>query len=527
MERINKNPDIFTNKNFLLNLRDYPNSQKVMLKYKENFELIKNFIDTIIQSLLDNVSTFPYILRCICKIIKLLIDKKFPDINKYEKNALIGEFIFGKCILPILINSDINAVITSSILSANTKRCLGLIAKILTRINRGIFFDGTCDTNFTIFNHYMVEIIPSLNAFYESLIDVSLPRILEEMMSNKSDNLHFDSGKTSQPNKTSEVKNHHVFTKYNYFKENEEELVNIQCICFSINDILLIIKYLKPHLQTIKTSSNMNPSSVNLLVKSVEKISGHEVFLTSLLPNKMEPKRKFMLIFNVENNPEKMDLLYPKIFRFTFTNEIESEVILKRIKFCVKLILRGINMINPRVYSYLNSATSTKNFIIALNQILQMEEYTDTEFNDKIPLNWYSLYMTSNFQFLSDDYIRDDYLKLYEELLKEGLEEISFLNKKSNLIIAKYGMNTRCVEKIIEKIRRDTRKAKQIEKFMKMERFIRKTDINVCIKTGLKDEEKSNASSSSKSFFGNLFDWSKRKTVVDNKIELLSVEDNV
>ncbi len=522
MERINKNPDIFTNKNFLLNLRDFPNSQKVMLKYKENFELIKNFIDSIIQSLLDNVSTFPYILRCICKIIKLLIDKKFPEINKYEKNALIGEFIFGKCILPILINSDINAVITSSILSANTKRCLGLIAKIIRRINRGMFFDGTCDTNFTIFNHYMVEIIPSLNLFYENLIEVSLPRILEEIISKKFDFLSNDN-----LSKSSEIKNPQVFSKYNYFKENEEELVNIQCICFSINDILLIIKCLKPHLQTIKNSSNMSPSSLNLLIKSVEKIAGHEVFLTSLLPNKYEPKRKFMLIFNVESNPDKMDLLYPKIFRFTFTNEIESEVILKRIKFCVKLILRGINMINPRVYSYLNSATSTKNFIIALNQILQMEEYTDTEFNDKIPLNWYSLYMTSNFQFLPDEYIQDDYLKLYEELLKEGLEEISFLNKKSNLIIAKYGMNTRCVEKIIEKIRRDTRKAKQIEKFIKMERFIRKTEINVCVKTGLKDEEKAGTGGSSKSFFGNLFDWSKRKTVVDNKIELLSVEDNV
>lgn len=492
-------------------MKDYPNNEKIFVKYKENFQIIRDFVDSIIQSLLDNTSTIPYTLRCICKIIKVLIDRKFPDISKYEKNALIGEFIFGKCILPILINSDINAVITSSILSANTKKCLSIIAKVLTRINRGIFFDGNSETYFTIFNHYIIEIMPAMNIFYDKIVDVPLPKLLEELISgkSKSDNSNKEIENQSQDQNKSSLSN---FSKYNYFQENVEELVNIQCICFSIQDILLIVKYLKPKLNLFKNNPQFQFSNSNLLIKSIEKISNQENYLNQVI--KLNPKRNFFLIFNIENNPNKMDLLYPKIFRFTFTNEIESnEIILKRIKFCIKLILRGINMINHRVYSHLTSATTTQNFFIALNQILQLEEYTETEFNDRIPLNWYSLYMTTNLQYLSEEYKKNDYEKLFCELFKEGKDDIYFLNNKSNLVIAKYGLNTRCVEKIIEKIKRDLIKVKQIEKFMKMEKYIRKTEINVCVRTGIKEEE--NPNNSSYGFF-NFFVWNKRKTLSDS-----------
>ena len=43
-------------------------------------------------------------------------------------------------------------------------------------------------------------------------------------------------------------------------------------------------------------------------------------------------------------------------------------------------------------------------------------------------------------------------------------------------------MNIRCAEKIIEKARRDLNRIKQIERFMKMEKFINKTKIEVCVR---------------------------------------------
>jgi hypothetical protein len=36
----------------------------------------------------------PYSIKCICKIISILIKKKFNDISEIEENAYIGKFFF-------------------------------------------------------------------------------------------------------------------------------------------------------------------------------------------------------------------------------------------------------------------------------------------------------------------------------------------------------------------------------------------------------------------------------------------------
>lgn len=76
LERINKDPNIFTNKKFLISLKELKDSQEILIKYKDNFEMIKDYIDSIIVSLLENISVIPYTLRCICKIINILILRK-------------------------------------------------------------------------------------------------------------------------------------------------------------------------------------------------------------------------------------------------------------------------------------------------------------------------------------------------------------------------------------------------------------------------------------------------------------------
>ena len=365
-----------------------------------------------------------------------------------------------------------------------------------------------------------------MNSFYDNLIDVQLPDVLDSLINQ---NINLQTNEKSNGNektldnalKTTTITQ--PFIKYNYFKENQEELVNIQSVCFSIEDILQILRFVKPKLNIFKNmattlATNTPTTSPTFFVRTIEKIAYQEPYLNEVLSkSKAKNTRYFFLIFNIDNNPEKINILNPKTFYFTFTNEIESnEMILRRVKSCIRLILKGLNLINHRVYSHLNRAISTQNFFIALNQIMQIEETTETEFNDEIPLNWYSLYMTSNLAFLSEEYKKNDFEGLYQELLREEGEEISFLNSKSNLIRAKYGMNTRCAEKLIEKIKRDLIKVKRIEKFMRMESFIRRAEINVCNKYNV-DEENSNNMSVSRNFgfFDNIFFWNKRRTITN------------
>ena len=81
LEQISYDEDIFSNKVLIEMLKDNEfkqNRNHIIDKYKSNFMFIKNKIDWLIQSLIDKIESIPYTVRCICKVIFLLLKKKFP-----------------------------------------------------------------------------------------------------------------------------------------------------------------------------------------------------------------------------------------------------------------------------------------------------------------------------------------------------------------------------------------------------------------------------------------------------------------
>ena len=82
--------------------------------------VIIKFINEILENILDNFHLLPYSIKCLCKIILLLVEKKFPSINESEKNAFIAKFFFGKLLVPFLKNPGVEAFINNFIISQNT-----------------------------------------------------------------------------------------------------------------------------------------------------------------------------------------------------------------------------------------------------------------------------------------------------------------------------------------------------------------------------------------------------------------------
>lgn len=77
LKQLASDENIFTNKNFFEKLSTFNEDEiKLLYVYKINFEKIKSHLDQFINSILDNSSTIPYLLKCICKIIHVLISKK-------------------------------------------------------------------------------------------------------------------------------------------------------------------------------------------------------------------------------------------------------------------------------------------------------------------------------------------------------------------------------------------------------------------------------------------------------------------
>jgi hypothetical protein len=506
LEQINNETDIFSNEGLLEVLeekcfKDY--QKQIVTKYKSNFLFIQKKIDFLLQSLIDKISTIPYTVRCICKIIYLLITKKFPLLPKYIRNSFVGKFIFEKSIFPVLSLENKN-IMENKILGIGTKNCLDEIINILANANKCMLFNCNNDTERTIFNYYLIEIIPILNKFYDKLIDVKLPKMLDALIKNEKlefdenlkDKIYFFGSKQKMdevPNPLASPSKTEIIQPYDYFKENSDEILHLQCICFSMQDILFIMNLIN---KNIKIFSNFE--KYDFFCKTVERIQSEEFRLDREI-NKDQKNVKFFLIFQDEKNAELEKLIVRgnKVESNLVGDNQESDLVCRHMKFCIKTILKGLNLLNNKDFTYLNMATSTDKFLTALKYILEdLGELN--EMKNKIPLKWYGQYIFNNKKQLKESYQKNDFEQLYDEIYNEEMNILDKLKMFSSIIITRDGMNLRCAEKILEKIKYDLRHIKEAKKFLKIEKFVDSEEIEVCITTREYEEHKEKMKSKSK-----------------------------
>lgn len=107
-------------------------SKDILSIYQQSFFLTINMIDKLFENLLSNIHLLPYSIKCINKIISLLIKKKYPNLFEYEINIFTAKFFFNKLFFPIFMNPAISALINDFIISDNT---IFNISTIITIIN--------------------------------------------------------------------------------------------------------------------------------------------------------------------------------------------------------------------------------------------------------------------------------------------------------------------------------------------------------------------------------------------------------
>ena len=191
--------------NILDNINE--NSQKNLVKLKNSFLFIKNKIDFLLQSLKEKLASVPYIIKCICKIIFLLIKNKFNSSDNYIHNSFIGKFIFENCILASL-NLEDNNLIENRIYNSKTKHYLKIISDILSKAVNYKLFKEEKTPNQILLNYYFIEIIPTLNDINNKLTEIRLPNFLNFLIEKKIQNY--------------DLKNDY---KYEYFQENIRKFV--------------------------------------------------------------------------------------------------------------------------------------------------------------------------------------------------------------------------------------------------------------------------------------------------------------
>ena len=83
---------------------------------------------------------------------------------KYLKNAFIGKFFFDKYIYPNLLFEN-KLLFNNKIMKFQIKKCIGEIISISSFANNCELFDNYNNIEKTVFNNYLLEIIPILDKF--------------------------------------------------------------------------------------------------------------------------------------------------------------------------------------------------------------------------------------------------------------------------------------------------------------------------------------------------------------------------
>ena len=216
-----KQKDYFSNTTFMSKIFESKVSQKLLNEYQLNFMKAILIIKEIFNKLLNDLHLLPYSVKCLCKIILLLIRKKFPDITTTEENAFVAKFFFCKLFAPIFREPSTGALISNFIISRNTIHNLGIISPIILQMVSGrLYREGGGHGEYTPFNWFFLEEMPLILKFFDNLTKVQLPKFIEDFLSDKLPDDY----------------------TYKYFKENPEQVIFHRSICFNIYDIKCLLE---------------------------------------------------------------------------------------------------------------------------------------------------------------------------------------------------------------------------------------------------------------------------------------------
>ena len=422
-----ENPNVFSNETFLKNLFDSSASKEIFISYQIDFTKTIKIIDKFLKALLKNLYLLPYSVKCICKMILLMIRKKWPDLNIVDQNAFIAKFFFHKLFSPIFENPGIGALINNFIISGVTQHNLKIISFIIKRLFSGKFFiDGTCD--YTPFNWYFIDNIQLVYQFFDNVTQVTLPPFMEKLINNELPKSF----------------------EYNYFKENPDEGIFHRSICFSFKDLCVLLDNMKelkekifvaPEYQPFKkTFEKLVNRSGTQEIERIKKNVEYEMIKVYDPKKKKEQKEirgnpilKFFLITDILTNQK-----YTKIFNInqekaSFTlQEIPSDLdednrknnVIKVKNFMCTLLnnyrtLVKTDFVEGTTYNTLSILKQLKNFMKISNFVI----------DGSIPSEWYVDSLLEYLNRIPTDLTNNDCDVLYKQIeshVNGSIKDIDF-----------------------------------------------------------------------------------------------------
>ena len=259
---------------------------------KTNHQIIIEVITELLNIIKNNSHSLPFLIKCISNSIDFLLNYKYKNnLTLYTKYMIKANFFLGNIILPVLENPSYNGIITSEIISNITKENLEIISSILKMALSGKLFSIGIDPCKTIFNQFIIEIIPNIFEIVQILEqNLKLPELIKGLTETIKD-----------------IDNEEREINYDYFSENNDDKFHFQSICFSYSNLNNILK------AVVKYKKQLDENEKNIC-KDKEKNIGKPKDKDKKIEEKIKKEKlKKEIIDKNINNVQFFNTLFAKI----------------------------------------------------------------------------------------------------------------------------------------------------------------------------------------------------------------------
>ena len=395
-----ENSEIFSNSVKIKAIKIYTafngkeNSEALIETLLKNYNKLTNFIDEVLIKLKENINSLPHIIKSIFNIIDILINKKYAKENskvvEFQRLMTLSNYLIGNIILPLILNPDFNGIITTCVISKITKENLEVITKILNKLLSGNLFSNKNESEYTIFNKYIIKTLPKIFSIIKSL--------------NLQKNFKLSKVVTKFINSCDSLGNPKRNINYNYFEENKE-YIQLQSICFSWLDLVILIDLFKKY----KESGNQDEKFQEYSAAFNEFINIREYCVEKYNDNLTNFQIDFFVIEKINYSQyftEQIENILEDNYLALMTNEEKEDEKVLLFKKCLVEVLTYVNKLHKESFNYFvqkNYEQLIKDndiFTLLLNEKLNNDyvgskfegDKSDNEDNDNENINFNNLY---------------------------------------------------------------------------------------------------------------------------------------
>ena len=416
-----KDEKLYSNNNFMEDITKQKMKDEIFLFYNQIFLIIIKVINYILDHLIEKMNLIPNILKNICKIIEILVLKKYNN-SVYYRNLFIGKFFFNFIFCQFLESLDYDCLINTCIITNTTQENFTQVIKIIKKLFSLEFFNSKLNSSLIPFNNYFLnEALPKISQFFNEITKIKLSPFLEKIINNKN-----------------------VFY-YDFFLENPNELINQIQYCFNLYELNTLIEIVNNNIKIIIESDfkeefdeekkeKINKGR-NLFKATIRRISYYTKEVGDLIANQ-EKKNKifYFLLTNLFFNEDFSK--YEKIKESTCFTKKELETVnseedllnnnlIKIDNFLVKLLF-SYGSLNERDFSEVES----KNLIEILNELIKILKTGRINFNSPVPPEWYGKSLVNLLNNLPEKYKKNNYDEILTLLKNDIQKSIDSLDPK-------------------------------------------------------------------------------------------------